>query len=54
MLLRGAYDKAAEAGVSILGGHTIDDSEPKFGLSVTGNFSLSFFYFYYLPRKYKS
>jgi len=35
-ILKGAYDKTAEAGVAILGGHTIDDSEPKFGLSVTG------------------
>ena len=32
----GASDKAAEAGISILGGHTIDDPEPKFGLVVTG------------------
>jgi cysteine desulfurase NifS/selenium donor protein len=35
-ILRGAQDKAEEAGVSILGGHTIDDPEPKFGLAVTG------------------
>ena len=33
---RGAQDKAQEAGVSIIGGHTIDDTEPKFGLAVTG------------------
>lgn len=26
----------AEAGAVILGGHTIDDAEPKYGLSVTG------------------
>ncbi len=35
-ILRGAQDKAAEAGVSIIGGHTVDDNEPKFGLAVTG------------------
>ena len=36
-LLRGAYDKAAEAGIAIIGGHTVDDTEPKFGLAVTGS-----------------
>ncbi len=35
-ILQGAHDKAAEAGVSIIGGHTIDDVEPKYGLAVTG------------------
>jgi selenide,water dikinase len=35
-ILRGGYEKAAEAGVLIVGGHTIDDAEPKYGLSVTG------------------
>ncbi|MBN2092365.1 selenide, water dikinase SelD [candidate division KSB1 bacterium] len=35
-ILKGASDKAAEAGIPILGGHTIEDSEPKFGLAVTG------------------
>jgi cysteine desulfurase len=35
-ILKGASDKAAEAGISIIGGHTIDDVEPKFGLAVTG------------------
>jgi len=35
-ILRGAHDKAAEAGISIIGGHTIEDLEPKFGLAVTG------------------
>lgn len=35
-ILRGAQDKAAEAGISILGGHTIDDTEPKYGMAVTG------------------
>lgn len=35
-ILRGAADKAAEAGISIIGGHTVDDTEPKYGLAVTG------------------
>ncbi len=35
-MLRGGADKAAEAGVIIVGGHTIDDAEPKYGLAVTG------------------
>ena len=35
-ILRGASDKAAEAGIEIIGGHTIEDQEPKFGLVVTG------------------
>jgi cysteine desulfurase len=35
-ILKGASDKAAEAGISIIGGHTIEDTEPKFGLAVTG------------------
>jgi selenium donor protein len=35
-ILAGAVDKAAEAGVSIIGGHTIDDTEPKYGMAVTG------------------
>jgi cysteine desulfurase NifS/selenium donor protein len=35
-ILKGAADKAAEAGISIIGGHTIDDTEPKYGLAVTG------------------
>ncbi|HCC71453.1 MAG TPA: selenide, water dikinase SelD [Bacteroidales bacterium] len=35
-ILKGASDKAAEAGISILGGHTIEDPEPKYGLVVTG------------------
>jgi len=35
-ILRGAHDKAAEAGISIIGGHTVDDTEPKYGLAVTG------------------
>ena len=35
-ILRGGYEKAAEAGAIITGGHTIEDKEPKYGLSVTG------------------
>ncbi len=34
-ILRGGSDKAREAGVSIIGGHTISDPEPKYGMSVT-------------------
>lgn len=35
-ILKGGYAKAEEAGVSIIGGHTVDDKEPKYGLAVTG------------------
>lgn len=35
-ILKGGLDKAREAGVSIIGGHTIKDDEPKYGLAVTG------------------
>jgi len=35
-ILKGAHDKAKEAGIGILGGHTVEDNEPKFGLVVTG------------------
>jgi cysteine desulfurase NifS/selenium donor protein len=35
-ILKGAQDKATEAGLLILGGHTIEDNEPKYGLAVTG------------------
>ena len=35
-ILVGGADKAREAGVLIVGGHTVDDEEPKYGLSVTG------------------
>ncbi len=35
-IMAGAVDKAREAGICIIGGHTIRDKEPKFGLSVTG------------------
>ena len=35
ILLGGAH-KAAESGTLIVGGHTVDDDEPKYGMSVTG------------------
>lgn len=35
-ILRGGYDKVIEAGAVLAGGHTVDDKEPKYGLSVTG------------------
>ena len=35
-VLQGAYDKTAEAGAVVVGGHSVEDKEPKFGLSVTG------------------
>ena len=35
-ILHGGGEKCAEAGVAMIGGHTLDDPEPKFGLSVTG------------------
>lgn len=38
-IMRGAADKAAEAGVAIVGGHTIKSEEPIFGLAVVGKIS---------------
>jgi selenide,water dikinase len=35
-ILRGGLDKMREAGVVLLGGHSVDDNELKYGLSVTG------------------
>lgn len=35
-ILRGAADKLKEANITLVGGHSIDDKEPKFGLAVTG------------------
>ena len=35
-ILAGGADAAAGAGCSIVGGHSIDDPEPKYGLAVTG------------------
>lgn len=36
-ILRGGAAKCAEAGCLVVGGHTVQDDEPKFGLSVTGS-----------------
>ncbi len=36
-ILKGAQDKTTEAGIAILGGHTIEDPEPKYGMVVTGS-----------------
>ncbi len=35
-ILRGGHDAAAAAGVAVVGGHSIDDAEPKYGMAVTG------------------
>ena len=35
-ILEGGLDKMAEAGVSLVGGHSVEDKELKYGLSVTG------------------
>jgi selenide,water dikinase len=35
-ILKGGADKCGEAGATILGGHSVDDKEPKFGMAVTG------------------
>lgn len=35
-ILKGGYDKVKEAGAVIVGGHTVEDDEPKYGLSITG------------------
>ena len=35
-ILKGGFDKATEAGVRIIGGHTLDDFPPKYGLAVVG------------------
>jgi len=35
-ILRGGSDVAAAAGVAVVGGHSIDDPEPKYGMAVTG------------------
>jgi selenide, water dikinase len=36
-IFRGGFDKLREAGVSLLGGHTVQDNEIKFGYAVTGS-----------------
>ncbi len=35
-IFRGGYDKLQEAGVALLGGHTVQDPEIKFGYAITG------------------
>ena len=35
-ILKGGYDKVVEAGALLIGGHTIEDDEPKYGLSASG------------------
>jgi cysteine desulfurase NifS/selenium donor protein len=35
-ILKGANDKVSEAGIQVVGGHSVEDGEPKFGLVVTG------------------
>lgn len=35
-IIAGGLDKIVEAGAVLVGGHTVDDNEPKYGLSVTG------------------
>lgn len=35
-IIRGGADKAAEAGIPVLGGHSIDDAEPKYGMVAVG------------------
>lgn len=35
-ILRGGHDKVVEAGASLVGGHSVEDDEPKYGLSVNG------------------
>lgn len=35
-ILRGGAEKIKEAGAVIVGGHSVEDNEPKYGLSVTG------------------
>jgi selenium donor protein len=35
-ILEGAHDTARAAGIEIVGGHSVEDPEPKYGLAVTG------------------
>lgn len=35
-VLHGAFDKTTEAGAVVVGGHSVEDDQPKFGLAVTG------------------
>jgi len=36
-ILKGGQEKVSEAGALVIGGHTVDDDEPKYGLAVTGS-----------------
>lgn len=38
-ILRGGAAVAREAGIEVIGGHSVDDAEPKYGLAVTGEVS---------------
>ncbi len=35
-VLRGAFEKTVEAGAVVMGGHSVEDEQPKFGMAVTG------------------
>jgi selenide,water dikinase len=35
-VLKGAHDKTTEAGAVVMGGHSVEDNQPKFGMAVTG------------------
>lgn len=35
-ILRGGKEKVEEAGAFVIGGHSVDDDEPKYGLAITG------------------
>ena len=35
-ILEGGLETLREAGVALVGGHSVEDDEPKYGLSVTG------------------
>lgn len=43
-ILNGSASKVKEAGAIVTGGHSIQDNEPKFGLSVTGKVNSKFIY----------
>lgn len=36
-ILKGGHDKVVEAGACLVGGHSVDDNEPKYGLCVNGS-----------------
>lgn len=43
-ILEGGASKTKEAGIEIIGGHSVDDNEPKYGLVVTGRVDPNRFY----------